>query len=82
MNIHQNFEFNNNRTTPRLSNKLTLDSTQDSLGVPKINIYWTILVKLKDTEVVKTMAKSLTARYYKIKFKNELLSGESHKIGS
>ena len=69
---------------PRLSNKLLLDKSKDNLGMPKINMYWDDISEIeKDTvtKTTKTMARELgilgTGR---IKFKDELLSGESYKI--
>ena len=69
---------------PRLTNNLKLDDTKDALGVSKINIFWDNLSKIeKDTVVksVKTMARQLgLLGTGKIKFKNELLSGQSYKF--
>ena len=69
---------------PRLSNNLKLHNTKDALGVSKINIFWDDLSKIeKETVVksVKTMARELgLLRTGKIKFKNELLSGQSYKF--
>ena len=69
---------------PRLTNNLKLHDTLDALGVPKINMFWDDLSKIeKDTVVksVKTMARELgLLGTGKIKFKNELLSGQSYKF--
>jgi choline dehydrogenase-like flavoprotein len=69
---------------PRLTNNLKLHDTKDALGVPKINMFWDDLSKIeKDTVVksVKTMARELgLLGTGKIKFKNELLSGQSYKF--
>jgi choline dehydrogenase-like flavoprotein len=69
---------------PRLSNNLKLHNTKDALGVSKINIFWDDLGKIeKDTVVksVKTIARELgLLGTGKIKFKNELLSGQSYKF--
>ena len=68
---------------PRLTNNLKLHDTRDALGVPKINMFWDDLSKIeKDTVIksVKTMARELgLLGTGKIKFKNELLSGQSYK---
>jgi choline dehydrogenase-like flavoprotein len=69
---------------PRLTNNLKLHDTKDSLGIPKINMFWDDLSKIeKDTVVksVKTMARELgLLGTGKIKFKNELLSGQAYKF--
>ena len=69
---------------PRLSNNLRLHTTNDDLGVPKINIYWDDISKIeKDTIIksVKTIARELgILNIGRIKFKSELLTGESYKI--
>ena len=69
---------------PRLTNNLKLHDTLDALGVPKINMFWDDLSKIeKDTVVksVKTMARELgLLGTGKIKFKNELLSGQAYKF--
>jgi len=69
---------------PRLSNKLMLHTTRDDLGVPKINMYWDDISEIeKETVIksVKTMARELgVLNIGRIRFKNELLAGESYKI--
>jgi choline dehydrogenase-like flavoprotein len=69
---------------PRLSNNLRLHSTNDVLGVPKINMHWDDISKIEKSTVVKSvkaMACELGAlNIGRIRFKNELLTGESYKI--
>ncbi len=69
---------------PRLSNKLTLHSDKDQLGVPKIDMYWDNLSEIEKNTVIKstkTLARELgVLNTGRIKFKDELLSGESYKF--
>ncbi len=69
---------------PRLSNKLKLHKTKDDLGMPKIDMHWDDISQIEKETVIKsteTMARELgLLGIGKIKFKNELLSGESYKI--
>ncbi len=69
---------------PRKKNKLKLDTNKDALGMRKINMFWDNLSDIeKDTVVksVKTMARELgVLGTGKIRFKKELLNGESYKF--
>ena len=69
---------------PRLSNKLSLHTTNDDLGVPKIDMYWDNLSELEKRTVVtsaETLARELgVLNIGHVKFKSEFLSGESYKF--
>lgn len=69
---------------PRLSNNLRLHTTNDDLGMPKINMHWDDISKIEKSTViksVKTMARELgILDIGRIKFKSELLTGKSYKI--
>jgi choline dehydrogenase-like flavoprotein len=69
---------------PRLSNNITLHESKDSLGVSKINMHWNNISKIERQTVVKsvkTMARELgVLGAERIRFKNDLLTGESFKI--
>jgi choline dehydrogenase-like flavoprotein len=69
---------------PRLSNNLRLHKTNDILGIPKINMYWDDISEIEKSTVIKSveaMACELGAlNTGRIRFKNELLTGESYKI--
>lgn len=69
---------------PRLSNRLKLSNTKDNLGVPIIDIYWnnlSVIEKDTVTKSAKTIARVLGFHNTgKVKFKKELLNGESFKI--
>ncbi len=66
---------------PRVTNNLKLSNIKDTLGMPKIDMYWDNLSKIeKDTVIksVKIMARELgVIGAGKIRFKKELLNGNS-----
>jgi len=69
---------------PRLSNNLSLHTSHDDLGVPKINMYWDNLSDIEKRTVatsVETLARELgVLNIGHVKYKSELLSGESYKF--
>ena len=69
---------------PRLSNKVSLHTTNDALGVPKIDIYWDNLSEIEKRTVVassETLARELgVLNIGHVKYKSEFLTGESYKF--
>jgi len=69
---------------PRLSNKVSLYTTKDALGVPKIDMYWDNLSEIEKRTVVtaaETLARELgVLDIGHVKYKSELLAGESYKF--
>ncbi|MEK9569884.1 MAG: GMC family oxidoreductase [Paracoccaceae bacterium] len=69
---------------PRLSNKVSLLSTVDALGVPKIDVHWDSLSEIEKHTVeaaAETLARELgVLNEGHVKLKPEFLSGESYKF--
>jgi len=69
---------------PRLSNNVSLHTTNDALGVPKIDIYWDDLSEIEKRTVAtsaETLARELgVLNIGHVKYKSEFLTSESYKF--
>ena len=69
---------------PRLSNNVSLHTTNDALGVPKIDMYWDSLSEIEKRTVVtsaETLARELgVLNIGHVKYKSEFLTGKSYKF--
>ncbi|MDC0893250.1 GMC family oxidoreductase [Pseudomonadales bacterium] len=69
---------------PRSSNRVSLHTTNDALGVPKIDMHWDNLSEIEKRTVVtsaETLARELgVLNIGHVKYKSELLTGESYKF--